>query len=51
MVVPFATTTIAVLRVPADASRDPYDAQPEPDVVASADPAHGVVICQAADGG
>ena len=40
MAVPLATTTIAVLRAPADASRDPYDVQPEPETVASGVRAH-----------
>ncbi|MBM3679152.1 MAG: hypothetical protein FJW96_14955 [Actinobacteria bacterium] len=40
MAIPLATTTIAVLRVPADASRDPYDPQPEPETVASGIRAH-----------
>lgn len=35
MAVPFHTTTITVLRVAADPARDPYDAPPEPTVVAS----------------
>lgn len=40
MAVPLHTTTITVLRVVADASRDPYDPQPAPEVVASAVRAH-----------
>ncbi|MBM4414904.1 MAG: hypothetical protein FJ035_01235 [Chloroflexi bacterium] len=40
MAVPLATTTIAVLRVPVDATRDPYDAQPAADTVASGVRAH-----------
>lgn len=33
MTIPLATTTIAVLRVEADDTRDGYDARPEPDTV------------------
>lgn len=40
MAVPIATTTIAVLRVPTDVSRDPYDAQPDPETVVSGVRAH-----------
>jgi hypothetical protein len=40
MTVPLATTTVAVLRVPADTARDPYDAQPAPETVASGVRAH-----------
>ena len=40
MSVPLHTTTIAVLRVPADPARDPYDAKPAADVVASSIRAH-----------
>lgn len=38
--IPFATTTIAVLRVPADPERDPEDEQPSAAVVASGIRAH-----------
>ena len=40
MAVPLATTSIAVLRVPTDATRDPYDAQPAPETVVSGVRAH-----------
>jgi len=40
MPVPLHTTTVSVLRVPADSARDPYDPQPEPEVVDSGVPAH-----------
>ncbi|MFA7297319.1 MAG: hypothetical protein WC211_09090 [Dehalococcoidia bacterium] len=40
MAVPLHTTTVSVLRLPADPSRDPYDAQPTPEVVASGIRAH-----------
>lgn len=40
MPVPLHTTTISVLRVPADSTRDPYDPQPAPTVVASGVRAH-----------
>lgn len=40
MAVSLATTTIAVLRVPADASRDPYDAKPAAEAIASGVRAH-----------
>jgi hypothetical protein len=38
--IPFATTTISVLRVPADPDRDPYDLQPDPATVAAGIRAH-----------
>lgn len=38
--IPLATTTISVRRLAADPSRDPYDPQPEPEVVASGIRAH-----------
>lgn len=40
MAIPLATTTIAVLRLPDDATRDPYEAQPEPAVAAAGIRAH-----------
>ena len=40
MTVPLHTTTIAVLRIPADSARDPYDAKPAAAVVASGIRAH-----------
>ena len=40
MSVPLHTTTIAVLRVPADSARDPYGAQPAAEVIASGIRAH-----------
>lgn len=40
MAVPVATTTIAVLRVPFDPARDPYDAKPAAEVIASGLRAH-----------
>lgn len=40
MPVPLHTTTVSVLRVPADPARDPYDPQPEPEVIASGIRAH-----------
>ena len=40
MAIPFATTTIAVLRAGAGASDDPYDPQPERETVASGVRAH-----------
>jgi len=40
MAVPLHTTTISVLRLPADPARDPYDPQPAPEVVASGIHAH-----------
>ena len=40
MSIPIHTTTISVLRVPEDAERDPYDAQPEAEVIASGVRAH-----------
>ena len=40
MAIPLATTTISVLRVPADPDRDPYDPQPEPETVVSGIRAH-----------
>lgn len=40
MAIPLATTTIAVLRVEEDETRDPYDAAPDPDTVASGVRAH-----------
>lgn len=40
MAVLLYTTTISVLRVPADSARDPYDAQPAAEVVASGIRAH-----------
>jgi hypothetical protein len=33
--IPLATTTVSVLRVPADPDRDPYDPTPEPSTVAT----------------
>ena len=40
MAIPVATTTIAVLRVPSDPGRDPYDAKPAAEVIASRIRAH-----------
>lgn len=40
MSIPLATTQISVLRVAADPTRDPYDAQPAPAVLASGVRAH-----------
>lgn len=40
MAIPFATTTVSVLRLPAGASDDPYDAQPEREAVATGVRAH-----------
>ena len=40
MAIALATTTIAVLRKPADANRDPYDAQPAAAVVVAGVRAH-----------
>ncbi len=40
MPVPLHTTTVSVLRVPADAARDPYDPPPAAEVVASGIRAH-----------
>lgn len=39
MAIPLATTTIAVSRVPPDATRDGYDTPPAPVIVATAVPA------------
>jgi hypothetical protein len=40
MPVPLHTTTISVLRLPTDPARDPYDPQPDPEVVAAGIRAH-----------
>lgn len=40
MAIPVATTTITILRVPADPARDPYDPQPDPATVATGIRAH-----------
>lgn len=40
MSIPVATTTIKVERTPVDGTLDPYDPQPEPDVIASGVRAH-----------
>src|SRR3546814_16573557 len=40
MPVPLHTTTVSVLRVAANPTRDPYDTQPAPSVVASGIRAH-----------
>lgn len=40
MAVPLHTTTISVLRLSTDPARDPYDSQPEPEVVATGIRAH-----------
>lgn len=38
--IPLATTTITITRIPRDDTRDGYDTQPEPDTIASGVRAH-----------